>query len=220
MDWRLHWLEADGDLSPWREAIANEIEAGYRAMTALLSATRIDILVQRRAGEVIPETGTTGMSLRASLFSITIDPDNPNFARSLESGELQRTAVHEAHHCLRMGGPGYGSTLGEALVSEGLAGRFVSHVFGAPPDRWECAVDDETLARHRPDPNELAALSYDHASWFFGSDGIRPRWLGYTLGYQIVGQWLASARNIEGDEWVNTQAATVLAASGLSLPPV
>lgn len=220
MDWRLHWLEADGDLSPWREAIANEIEAGYRAMTALLSATRIDILVQRRTGEVIPETGTTGMSLRASLFSITIDPDNPNFARSLESGELQRTAVHEAHHCLRMGGPGYGSTLGEALVSEGLAGRFVSHVFGAPPDPWECAVDDETLARHCPDPNELAALSYDHASWFFGSDGIRPRWLGYTLGYQIVGQWLASARNIEGDEWVNTQAATVLAASGLSLPPV
>ena len=60
------------------------------------------------------------------MFSMTLDPDNPNFAASLEGGAVHRHIVHEVHHCLRMAGPGYGWTLGEALVSEGLAGQFAA----------------------------------------------------------------------------------------------
>jgi hypothetical protein len=78
--------------------------------------------------------------MRESLFSLTLDPDNPNFERSLGDGDLRRTIAHEVHHCMRMAGPGYGWTLGEALVSEGLAGQFVHRLFGSPPEPWECAV--------------------------------------------------------------------------------
>ncbi|TXN19224.1 hypothetical protein FV217_22095, partial [Methylobacterium sp. WL9] len=41
--------------------------------------------------------------------------------------------VHEEGRQAIAAGTGYGWTLGEALVSEGLAGRFVSHLFGTPP---------------------------------------------------------------------------------------
>ena len=90
-------------------------------------------------------------------------------------------------HCLRMGGPGYGRTLGEALVSEGLAGHFVARALGSPPEPWERAVDEAALLRHRPDAATLGAAPYDHAGWFFGLSGHRPRWLGSTLGHRIVG---------------------------------
>nr|WP_274517589.1 DUF2268 domain-containing putative Zn-dependent protease [Pseudomonas sp. GM18] len=64
---------------------------------------------------------------------MTLDPDNPNLLPSLRTGTLHRQIVHEVHHCLRIAGPGYGWTLGEALVSEGLAGQFVRHLLGKRP---------------------------------------------------------------------------------------
>lgn len=187
MAWRLHWLEASGDLGPWRAAIAEEVEIARTAVAGVLPVPPLDILVQRLPGEAIPETGTTGRALRESLFSLTIDPDNPNFARSMRDGDLHRTVAHEAHHCMRMAGPGYGWTLGEALVSEGLAGQFVSRLFGSPPEPWECAVTDEVIAANLPDNATLVGNGHDHRAWFFGFGGRYPRWLGYTLGYRIVG---------------------------------
>ncbi len=44
-------------------------------------------------------------------------------AASLDDGAFRRTIAHVVHRCLRMAEPGYGRTLGEALVSQGLAGQ-------------------------------------------------------------------------------------------------
>lgn len=211
MTWQLHWLEASGDLRPWREVIVSEVEVARQAIADMLHLPPLDILVQRRASEVIPETGTGGRAYRSSLFALTLDPDNPNFERSLKEGNLHRTVAHEAHHCLRMAGPGYGWTLGEALVSEGLAGHFVSHLFGTPPEPWECAVDDEAIKAHLPDATALAANGHDHFAWFFGAGGRYPRWLGYTLGYRIVGDWLKARPVVGAAAWANVAASEVLA---------
>lgn len=213
MSWRLHWLEASGDLSPWRATIAAEVEIAQRAVAAVLPPSPLDILVQRLPGAVIPETGTTGQAYRSSLFSLTLDPDNPNFERSLGDGDLRRTVAHEVHHCMRMAGPGYGSTLGEALVSEGLAGQFVSRLFGSPPEPWERAVTDEVLEANLPDDATLIGDGHDHRAWFFGLGERYPRWLGYTLGYRIVGDWLEARTSIRGDAWVNVPAQEVIEAA-------
>ncbi|KAB1073522.1 DUF2268 domain-containing protein [Methylobacterium planeticum] len=213
MSWQLHWLEASGDLSPWRATIIAEVEIARNAVAGVLPPAPLDILVQRLPGAVIPETGTAGQAIRGSLFSLALDPDNPNFERSLRDGGLRRTVAHEVHHCLRMAGPGYGWTLGEALVSEGLAGQFVSRLFGSPPEPWDCAVSDAALEANRPDRATLIGAGYDHRAWFFGFGGRYPRWLGYTLGYRIVGDWLDAAPDIGGDTWINVPAHDVIAAA-------
>ena len=213
MSWNIHWLEASGDLHPWRDTIAAEIAVARDTIATVLPLPSLDILVDRRPGETIPETGTTGRAYRPNLFSLTIDPDNANFHASLSNGDIRRTVVHEVHHCLRMAGPGYGATLGETLVSEGLAGQFVRHLLGTPPEPWEAAVSDAVLAAHRPDSATLAGTDHDHGAWFFGRGGRHPRWLGYTLGYRIVGDWLAAGPAPDGDTWVNVPADTVLAAA-------
>ena len=208
--WALHWLEASGYLSGYRAEITAAFEQAHRTVSTMIPPPRLDIIVQRLAGETIPEMGIAGRAYRSTMFSMTVDLDNPNFIRSLSDGALHRQIVHEVHHCMRMAGPGYGFTLGEALVSEGLAGQFVRHLMGSEPEPWERAVTAEVLQAALPGAEELASFHYDHAAWFFGT-GARPRWVGYTLGYQIAGRWLAGAGQIDAATWVNVPAATVLA---------
>jgi uncharacterized protein YjaZ len=51
-------------------------------------------------------------------------------------------------------------------------------------------------------------VALTEVEWFFGAR--RPRWLGYTLGYRVVGDWLATTPEADGDLLVNVPAETVL----------
>jgi uncharacterized protein YjaZ len=113
---------------------------------------------------------------------------------------------------MRMTGPGYGRTLGEALVSEGLAGHFTQLVLGTPPAPWDTACDIDMLLKYFPRSGQLDAPSYSHREWFFGVGGTYPRWLGYTLGYAIVREWcLKSSPDVVA--LIHTPAQEVLSVS-------
>jgi hypothetical protein len=210
--WTLHWLEASGGLADIRADLIRNFEAAYATISKLIPPPRLDVIVQRLAGETIPEMGIVGRAYRGTLFAMTVDPDNPNLARSLQDGALYRQIVHEVHHCLRMAGPGYGWTLGEALVSEGLAGQFVRSLIDSEPEPWENAISSEALRTAPVDMKALAATNYDHQSWFYGT-GAHPRWLGYTLGYQMVSSWLKTAGQIDAATWINVPANTIIMAA-------
>ena len=219
MTWTVHWLKAGGDTGPWQSKIASQIEVARLAFGQLLPDMALDILLQRLPGAVIPELGMTGFALRGDLFTHTIDPDNCNFETALEEGGILRTAVHEAHHCARMRGPGYGRTLGEALVSEGLAGHYTLATLGGEPAPWETAVSGDLLRSYLPSQQELASPNYNHAAWFFGAEGVRPRWIGYTLGFRLVGNWLANEPNLSGARWAQVVADEILCSHPSVLEP-
>lgn len=211
-EWSLHWLEAEGSLEPWRDVIDAEIAATYELVAGFVKPPRLDILVQRLSGWVIPEIGMVGHAYRPSLFALTLDPDNANFARCVGDGTLRRQVAHEVHHCLRLAAIGWGRSLGDALINEGLAGHFVRHLFASPPEPWERVVDTDVASSFFPGAGELASTTYDHDAWFFGTGGPLPRWIGYTLGYTIVGRWLETVGDVNGGAMVNTAAAEVLSA--------
>jgi hypothetical protein len=215
-EWRWHWLEAEGDLTPWRAAIVEQIMAARSALAQHIAPPRLDILIARRAcGLVIPELGLGASAYLPTLFQLVCAPSNPAFENSLADGAVRRLVLHEVHHCLRMAGPGYGSTLGEALVSEGLAGRFVQHVLGTEPEPWERWSASETSIERWIEPEMLANPSYDHGRWFFGS-GDAPRWLGYAIAFEIVGRWAARTEPATAAAWIETPANDILAAAGLA----
>ena len=211
-DWQLHWLEAEGSLAPWRARIEEEVAAAHRAVARLLQPPRLDVLVQRLRGAAIPELGLVGHAYRRSLFSLTLDPDNPNFAAALHGDTLRRHVAHEVHHCLRMGGPGYGRTLGEALVSEGLAGHFSQECFGGAPEIWETALDVVGLRVLAPQAKAaLARADYGHDAWFFGrGEGAPPRWAGYTLGFALVCAYLTADPDARPSALAGAPAAAIL----------
>jgi uncharacterized protein YjaZ len=95
--------------------------------------------------------------------------------------------AHEAHHAARWRGPGYGTTLLEALVTEGLADHFAIERLGVPVPPWSNAVAREETARYIEEARpHFDSSSYGHSRWFFGTDPALPRWVGYTLGFRLV----------------------------------
>ena len=81
--WTLHWLEASGSLAEFRHELVDEFDAAYEAIARLMPPPRLDVLIQRLPGETIPEMGLVGRAYRSSMFTMTLDPDNPSFFSSL-----------------------------------------------------------------------------------------------------------------------------------------
>lgn len=177
--WHIHLLNARHSLTP----ILPEIRATAREAVARaadhVDLPRFDLVVKGQPGGVIPEWGVAGHAGSPGVIEVTVNPDR--FAAPL----LLRTLVHEMHHLIRWDGPGYGKSLGEALVSEGLAGHFVQQVLGGAPDPWDAVQPAPGLARRAL--NEWGRLDYDHARWFLGKGDIR-KWAGYGLGHRLLAE--------------------------------
>jgi uncharacterized protein YjaZ len=210
-DWSITWPDSAA-LSPWQAIIEHEITVTRKAAARLVRLPSLEVEIKHvPPSKVIPQLGMVGHCYGPEKFTLSFAPESDNFLPALADGAVRRQVAHELHHCLRNAGPGYGLSLGEALVSEGLAGHFVHRLFGTSPEPWECALPDEVALSHWPDKGALAATDYDHAGWFFGSGRRYPLWLGYTLGYVVVGRWLNRTAVIDDRILVNVPAADVLA---------
>ena len=166
------------------------MEKVRRRARRVIELPPIDFVVRAEHGGAIPEIGHVGNSPAPGIVYLTLDPANPALVTHMGAA-FERMVTHELHHALRWDGPGYGRSLGEALVSEGLAGHFVRQLHHNPPEPWERAGTVAELM-------EAAALAHDawdatdfsHADWFAGRGAMR-RWIGYALGYRLTGLWLA-----------------------------
>jgi predicted Zn-dependent protease DUF2268 len=140
------------------------------------------------ASRAIPEVGVGGVTApKGGDVFLWIDGTPPGGLRHALKTRIPQALAHELHHSSRIRtGPGYGKTLGEALISEGLAEHFVDEVFPATPPRpWDRALSkaEERSLWRQAEP--VLWRTYDQNTWFFGGYKV-PRWTGYTLGYRIV----------------------------------
>lgn len=118
----LHILNAQNKLTAHCEWLQTSLTHTYEKAKSLMQIPSLDVVV--KAGKfVIPEKGHAGFCPEAGIVYITVDPENSAFCKN-DAHSIERMFAHELHHAARWSGPGYGSTLGEVLVSEGLAGHF------------------------------------------------------------------------------------------------
>lgn len=187
MTWCIHIANASGKFDGLVAPIQTAIEKAQVRAETVTEPIDLDVVVQAWPGSTIAHLGFMGYAPTGDMIQLTFDPHNSNCAQNL--GEpLERTIVHELHHALRWRGPGYGRTLGEALVTEGLAGHFAQQLYGNPPERWELGLDFDALKQAARDASAVwDDEGYDHAAWFFGTN---PAWRGYSLGYSLVHQFL------------------------------
>jgi uncharacterized protein YjaZ len=162
-------------------AMLAKIELGFKqgklVIEKKLKADKIDIIFVNAPASVIPEIGVGGFSPGPFNLYVSL---NPNYQHFLIE-DLVLTIIHEAHHCMRWRGPGYGETLGEAIVSEGLASLFEQERSGRPPiyNRVNIKASEIKTANKLLNSN-----AFNHSEWFFGSKDTQ-RWFGYTYGYQL-----------------------------------
>ncbi|MBM3578416.1 MAG: peptidase [Alphaproteobacteria bacterium] len=185
---KLHFLDARGTLTALHHWLHKCLTETHEKAAGLMPLQPLDVVVQT-GKRIIPEKGHVGYTPKPGVVFITVDPDNPALKANVDAS-LERMFAHELHHAARWDGPGYGSSLGEALVSEGLAGHFVLELFGGLPEPWEQLPESEIRVHATLAAQKWESADYNHEAWFFGR-GDLPRWLGYSLGFRLVGQFLS-----------------------------
>lgn len=136
-----------------------------------------------------------------------IDPAYAETAQLLPE-RLTHLAAHELHHAKSWRGPGYGQTLHEAMVSEGLADHFAIELLGVPAPPWSDALPRAETAHYL----ELAqpafdSVKYGHPRWLFGAGPDLPRWASYTLGFRLVESHQAAHGGASVAKLVNMRAS-------------
>ncbi|MGE0554605.1 MAG: DUF2268 domain-containing putative Zn-dependent protease, partial [Gemmatimonadales bacterium] len=137
------------------------------------------------ATQVIPEVGMGGLNPSPDEVRLYADPSWPDLELVLRTHLLSQLA-HEIHHAMRRRAIGYGSTLLEAAISEGLADHFALEASGGSPPPWALALTPSELSVWIPQVVSRSTGSYVHAEWFFGTNPTIPRWTGYAVGFELV----------------------------------
>ena len=179
-------IDPQGLFSAHHEAIRELLETTYQQVSAQIAVDGVTILVSHDPPRTIVDYGVGGFAPSGFLIEITVDATFPGLGAVLPE-RLPPLAAHELHHAARWRGPGYGSTLLESMISEGLADHFAIELLGTPLQPWSKAFPqhqtEHFLDQARP---ELDSTTFDFNAWFFGTGGELPRWTGYTLGFRLV----------------------------------
>ncbi|MGD8873274.1 MAG: DUF2268 domain-containing putative Zn-dependent protease [Gemmatimonadota bacterium] len=183
-------LSAAGSLVEHQTVIEQEVARALDAVQPLLSVTGLRISLIADPTRTIPEVGMGGFNPSTDEVQIFADPSLPNLEDVLRS-ELLRQLTHEVHHAMRRREAGYGSTLLQAAISEGLADHFSMEASGAEsPPPWVLSLTPDEVAAWIPEVVSRSTGSYDHAAWFVGADPSIPRWTGYAVGFELVRAYL------------------------------
>ncbi len=168
----------------------------------------IDIVVYDNPAHAIPGFAHGARTHNPYTIRISLDPLFLDFIKAVRK-ELPRSVSHELHHAVRWKAVGYGRTLMEVLVTEGLATCFEVELWGGKPSPWATAIKGKTFEKlWQKATQEFKNTSYNHNRWFFGSDDL-PRWAGYTLGHDLVRRYLAKHPTESAASLVATPAAEI-----------
>jgi uncharacterized protein YjaZ len=153
----------------------------------------ITITVYPKPSWTIPETGENGFTPSAEWIQIYIDPKNKLHRFDFIAQKIiPGTIYHEMSHAARWRTIGYGNSLLEAIISEGLASAFEKDQWSeltAPWLKWQEKEIKDYLKIFKKRKNKINS-AYNHGEWFF-VQGNLPKWIGYKIGAYIV----ESARN-------------------------
>lgn len=214
----LHILDADGSLTPWLSRIDNAFTRASALVASRLPVGPVDVIVHHDPEQVVPELGMSGFCTSPRRLYLPLDVGNPGLSASFET-IFQAFLAHELHHCARRCAPGFADTLGQALVSEGLACCFEAELPGGGVPPYASRLSGRALDAIRA----RAAAEMDRplsgwGRWFFGeAEPEIPIHAGYALGFEIVSRWLRR-QALTAAEAYAVPAARILAAT-VPAPP-
>lgn len=182
-------IEHTGLNSLNRDLIDSIIKQGITDILQLMPIEDLQIRIVENSQLVIPEIGIGGYNPDAFEILLAIDSKFIYLDSTLNKNLISLLA-HEIHHAKRRRSVGYGNTLLEAVVSEGLADHFSIEISGNEPPPWTMALSSQELEAWIETASQVWQNPYDHAKWFFGTDPGIPRWTGYSIGYEIVNNYL------------------------------
>lgn len=186
----LNILDAGGTLESYKAIITQNFNRSIVKITRHLPIDKVDVVIRDNANGIIPEIGIGGHAYGPYFLIVSLHSKRDNCRQVIEE-ELLGILAHELHHCLRYRSVGYGKTLLNSLISEGLATYFEREMTGTVRPWATALTQKEIHFWMNKAQKEFVSVNYDHRAWFFGSKEKKiPRWTGYSLGYKVVGDYL------------------------------
>jgi len=196
-----------GQLASVRVDLTTILNGTLARASEALPLSGVTITVTPDPARAIGGYGVGGFTAGGATISLYLDPGFAGLATVLEA-RVSQTLAHEWHHAARFRGPGYGRTLLEAMVSEGMADHFAVDLLGADVPPWSRALPTPEIAKWLAEAGpQFDSPNYGHEQWFFGSTPAVPRWTGYTLGYYLVERHRKANPGATAITLVNTPAS-------------
>lgn len=140
----LHILNAPGTLTSYLDTIKEEFDTAIKKVVNKIPVFNVDVVVVDDPEDSIPELGFGGYTPSDHLVYISVDPKSLQLNNSIRK-EFGRLLAHELNHAMRWKTPGYGKTLLEALITEGLADHFAMEISNTEPMIWDTALTADQL---------------------------------------------------------------------------
>lgn len=191
-----------------RVEVEAEIVRTFSLVNTVMPVSSVRIEVIADAARTIPEVGLGGFTSGASHVQFFVDPTRADLSDIVRE-ELAPLLAHELHHAKRFSTVGYGATLLEAVISEGLADHFSLELLGGDPPPWSSALEPAALTAWTETAMTESSTSYDHSRWFFGTGSV-PRWAGYSIGFALVAEFLAANPDRRPSELVDEPSSLLL----------
>ncbi len=156
-------------------------------INALLPGPPTVIMVSYGGSDVIPQTGTSGETNPGTgVLTVTFGQTPRASPGMIMKLWLPRSLSHEIDHSVRiLAGPGFGVSLLEEVISEGISSAFDLAAFPGPPSPWDRAISRTQECALWKQAQPLLGQTDLYDQWFFGGPGV-PHWAAFTIGYDIV----------------------------------
>lgn len=186
------------------------LKKATRVANKHLKHSNCNILVFADPDQTIPEEGLGGRAWGDDWIRIDMDPKTKLGVSQATQAYLPGTVAHELHHARRATSVGYGEALGEAMVSEGLAQAYQEFLYPNINVAYAHQLTTQEIKKvWKKAQAELASKKYDHSEWFFGNGKLK-RWAGYSLGYDIVKEYMKKVNEYNPAKLVDVPAKMFL----------
>ncbi len=150
--------------------------------------------------------GSFGFNTNKSTITIGLYPAKNwkhNFKGTL-AHELAHASVKKFHTLNK-------TTIGERLISEGIAENFRDAIVKGNSPPWTNSINKRQasliLKKLKPKMNSLDA---DLHNQVFHGTGKYPLWAGYTIGYYLVQDYLKKQETLDWKKIINTSPKKIL----------
>jgi len=170
------------------KAIVQNIRMGIDTTSKYIELENVEFRVLVFPERTIPRIGMSGVAPNEHQIYILLDPDHPKLDEAINT-HIYQTIPHEYHHTMRYRTVGFGESLFESLISEGLACHFAMEVCNIGAPEYCVAYDKETIDKWMSKAEKMwLKKDFDYYDWFVGRS--KPKNIGYALGYNLVMEYL------------------------------
>lgn len=190
--------------------VVKTVQKAVKRQNAFLNHKECNILVFSGTLGVIPEQGVGGRCDQPDIMNIFIDPNHTAGVKHNIEKWLPSALAHELYHARRYVTHSFGTTLGESLIEEGLPSMFEEFMQPNLEVPYAHHLRRKELAEAWKQAKPLLnSEEYNRDDWFYGSNEIK-KWTGYSLGYNIIRQFMQENGEKNPAEFVDVSAKDFL----------